>query len=196
MEIHLLQHMDHYKSSPLAVILTNHSVLMIDFSFLTHIWFWETVVFYSICKAEDNMMEGGDEGVEIFFLLLYSCIMHATALHISRAFWTFIYTNTRWCFQLAVDCILWLRWACMSEDHTPSGKCGGWLPCARGKRKEWDRGDADLQEGCVKEKCKAITQMRQRPKWASPQFSFVYFCQEKTFLKGGSGIKFNSVMVY
>lgn len=82
------------------------------------------------------------------------------------------------------------------EDHTPSGKCGGWLPCARGKRKESDRGHADLQEGCAREKRKAITQMRQRPKCASPKFSFVYSCQEKTFLKGGSGIKFNTVMMY
>lgn len=49
------------------------------------------------------------------------------------------------------------------------------------------RGDADQLERCVREECKAITQMRQRPKWASPKFSFVFFVRNKLFSNEDQG---------
>lgn len=141
LEIHFFQHMNLYKSSPLALILTIHSVLMIHFSFLTHIWFRETVVFYSICKAEDNMMEGGDEGQsrDIFspaVLIYYACYCSA---YFKGLLDIYIYkhkmvlsASSRLYFMVEVSMHV-------CEDHTPSGKCGDRIPCVRGKRKEWDR---------------------------------------------------------
>lgn len=55
------------------------------------------------------------------------------------------------------------------------------------KEKRRQRGDADQLERCVREECKAITQMRQRPKWASPKFSFVFFVRNKLFSNEDQG---------
>lgn len=63
------------------------------------------------------------------------------------------------------------------------------------KEKRRQRGDADLQERCVREKSKAITQMTDASGLHQSSLLF-FFCQEKTFLKSGSGIKFNNVMMY
>lgn len=70
----------------------------------------------------------------------------------------------------ACSCLYFLVEVSMNacEDHTPSAKCGGWLPRARGRKGGRRRGDAGLQEGCVCER-KAFAHIRRRQKWASPR---------------------------
>lgn len=63
------------------------------------------------------------------------------------------------------------------------------------KEKRRQRGDADLQERCVREKQSNYTN-ETGPSGLHQSSLLFFFCQEKTFLKSGSGIKFNTVMMY
>lgn len=95
-------------------------------------------MFDSICKAEDNMMEGEDEGQsrDIFPLALLIYYAYYCSAYFKGLLDIYLYkhkmvlsASSRLYFIVEVSMHV-------CEDHTPSGKCGGWLLCARGKRKE------------------------------------------------------------
>lgn len=95
-------------------------------------------------------MEGGGRGEEWrsdgkVGILLCRCIIHGTAVHISRAFWT-------WCIHTHKLVLFSYMCVCVSVDHTLSANCCGWLPGARGsKKEEWARELAQAYRRDVKE---------------------------------------------
>lgn len=97
-------------------------------------------MFYSVYKAEDNMMEGGEERRgRVFFsspaVLMYYA-SYCSAYFKGLLDMMYIYSTkmvlsacSRLYFLVEVS-------ANACEDHTASAKCGGWLPGARGKKKQ------------------------------------------------------------
>lgn len=96
-------------------------------------------MFYSVYKAEDNMMEGGEGGRdESFFspavLMYYASYCSAYFKGLLDMMYT--YKNQDGAFSLqSMLCFIVEVSVNACEDHTPSAKCGGRLPRARGKKK-------------------------------------------------------------
>lgn len=110
-------------------------------------------MFYSVYEAEDSMRRGGGEG-RVFFspaVLMYYA-SYCSAYFKGLLDMMYIY-KTKMVLS-ACSRLYFLAEVSMNacEDHTPSAKCGGWLPRARGRKRGRRRGDAGLQEGCVCER--------------------------------------------
>lgn len=89
------------------------------------------------------------------FPLLCSCIMHGSAVHISRAFWTWcaVYIHAQdGTFSLQSTCTIWSRWVCVSVrimHHLPN-VVGGSLE-QEAREKEWAREVMEAYRRDVKE---------------------------------------------